>query len=84
MSMHPHDDPEDPTANDCNYNFPQVLFAFVLGFTCMFVLAVDEIQDFKGCPMNDKPIKWRDQARGIGMNGISSSGLFSPGKTGLL
>ena len=32
MSMHPHDDPEDPTANDCNYNFPQVLFAFVLGF----------------------------------------------------
>lgn len=84
MSMHPHDDPEDPTANDCNYNFPQVLFAFVLGFTCMFVLAVDEIQDFKGCPMNDKPLKWRDQARGIGMNGISSSGLFSPGKTGLL
>ena len=82
--MHPHDDPEDPTANDCNYNFPQVLFAFVLGFTCMFVLAVDEIQDFKGCPMNDKPIKWRDQARGMGMNGISSSGLFSPGKTGLL
>lgn len=84
MSMHPHDDPEDPTANDCNYNFPQVLFAFVLGFTCMFVLAVDEIQDFKGCPVNDKPLKWRDQARGMGMNGISSSGLFSPGKTGLL
>ena len=83
MSMHPHNDPEDPTANDCNYNFPQVLFAFVLGFTCMFVLAVDEIQDFKGCPMNDKPLKWRDQALGIGMNGISSSGLFSPGKTGL-
>ena len=82
--MHPHDDPEDPTANDCNYNFPQVLFAFVLGFTCMFVLAVDEIQDFKGCPMNDNPLKWRDQARGMGMNGISSSGLFSPGKTGLL
>ena len=56
----PHDDePEDPTANDCNYNFPQVLFAFCLGFTCMFVLAVDEIQDFKGCPLpeyfNDPP-----------------------------
>ena len=84
MSMHPHHDPEDPTANDCNYNFPQVLFAFVLGFTCMFVLAVDEIQDFKGCPINEKPLKWRDQARGMGMNGISSSGLFSPGKTGLL
>ena len=47
----PHDDePEDPSANDCNYNFPQVLFAFCLGFTCMFVLSVDEIQKFKGCP----------------------------------
>lgn len=59
MSWHPHNDEEDPSANDCNYNFPQVLFAFVLGFTCMFVLAVDEIQDFKGCPMNEKPLKWR-------------------------
>ena len=27
----PHDDePEDPTAHDCNYNFPQMLFAFCL------------------------------------------------------
>ena len=44
----PHDDePEDPTANDCNYNFPQMLFAFCLGFGTMFVLAIDEIQDFK-------------------------------------
>ena len=32
MSWHPHDDEKDPTANDCNYNFPQVLFAFILGF----------------------------------------------------
>jgi|TARA_B100002019_G_scaffold238933_1_gene214182 hypothetical protein len=48
----PHDDePEDPTANDCNYNFPQMLFAFLLGFTTMFVLFVDELQDFKGCPL---------------------------------
>ena len=48
----PHDDePEDPTANDCNYNFPQMLFAFCLGFTTMFVLFVDELQDFKGCPL---------------------------------
>jgi len=48
----PHDDePEDPTANDCNYNFPQMLFAFCLGFGTMFVLAIDEIQDFKGCPL---------------------------------
>ena len=62
MSMHPHDDPEDPTANDCNYNFPQVLFAFVLGFTCMFVLAVDEIQDFKGCPMDGHPLLWKDKS----------------------
>ena len=64
MSWHPHEDEEDPTANDCNYNFPQVLFAFVLGFTCMFVLAVDEIQDFKGCPMNEKPLKWRGEVSG--------------------
>ena len=50
--IHPHDDePEDPTANDCNYNFPQMLFAFCLGFATMFVLAIDEIQDFKGCPL---------------------------------
>ena len=45
------DEPPDPTANDCNYNFPQMLFAFCLGFTCMFVLSVDEIQKFKGCPL---------------------------------
>lgn len=27
------------------------LFAFCLGFVCMFVLAVDEIDRFKGCPV---------------------------------
>jgi len=48
--IHPHDDEPDPTANMGNYNFPQMLFAFCLGFCTMFVLAVDEINDFKGCP----------------------------------
>ena len=49
--IHPHNDKPDPTANQCNYNFPQVLFAFCLGFTSMFVLSVDEINNFKGCPL---------------------------------
>ena len=49
--IHPHDDEPDPSSNDCNYNFPQMLFAFCVGFVSMFVLAVDEIQDFKGCPL---------------------------------
>jgi len=48
--LHPHDDEPDPTAHMGNYNFPQMLFAFCLGFATMFVLAVDEINDFKGCP----------------------------------
>ena len=65
----PHDDePEDPTANDCNYNFPirgnlfHLMNILLMGnFAQMlcFVLAVDEIQDFKGCPLpeyfNDPP-----------------------------
>ena len=46
-----HDDEPDPTAHMGNYNFPQMLFAFCLGFCTMFVLAVDEINDFKGCPL---------------------------------
>ena len=49
--IHPHDDEPDPTAHMGNYNFPQMLFAFCLGFATMFVLAVDEINDFKGCPL---------------------------------
>ena len=49
--IHPHNDDPDPTANIGNYNFPQMLFAFCLGFVTMFVLAIDEIQDFKGCPL---------------------------------
>ena len=50
-SIHPHDDEPDPTANIANYNFIQMLFAFCLGFVTMFVLAVDEINDFMGCPL---------------------------------
>ena len=49
--MHPHDDEPDPTAYMGNYKFPQMLFAFCVGFCTMFVLAVDEIKDFKGCPL---------------------------------
>ena len=49
--LHPHDDEPDPTAHMGNYNFPQMLFAFCIGFCTMFVLAVDEINDFKGCPL---------------------------------
>ena len=49
--IHPHDDEPDPTAYMGNYNFPQMLFAFCLGFCTMFVLAVDEINSFKGCPL---------------------------------
>ena len=49
--IHPHDDPPDSTAHMGNYNFPQMLFAFCLGFCTMFVLFVDELNDFKGCPL---------------------------------
>ncbi|MDA8032235.1 MAG: hypothetical protein MPK62_14140 [Alphaproteobacteria bacterium] len=51
--IHPHDDDPDPTAHMGNYNFPQMLFAFCVGFCTMFVLAVDEINDFKGVPIPD-------------------------------
>ena len=49
--LHPHDDEPDPTAYMGNYNFPQMLFAFCLGFVTMFVLSVKEIENFKGCPL---------------------------------
>ena len=49
--IHPHDDEPDPTANIGNYNFPQMLFAFCLGFVTMFLVSVNEINDFKGCPL---------------------------------
>ena len=49
--IHPHDDEPDPTAHMGNYNFPQMLFSFCLGFVTMFVLSVSEINEFKGCPL---------------------------------
>ena len=49
--IHPHDDPPDPTAYMGNYNFPQMLFAFCLGFVTMFSLSISEITNFKGCPL---------------------------------
>ena len=49
--IHPHYDEPDPTADMGNYNFPQMLFAFCLGFVTMFVLSVNEINEFKGCPL---------------------------------
>ena len=49
--IHPHDDEPDPTAYMGNYNFPQMLFAFCLGFATMFVLSIKEIENFKGCPL---------------------------------
>ena len=49
--LHPHDDEPDPTAHMGNYNFPQMLFAFCLGFCTMFVLFVNELNEFKGCPL---------------------------------
>ena len=45
--LHPHDDEPDPTAYMGNYNFPQMLFAFLLGFVTMFVLSINEIEKFK-------------------------------------
>ena len=35
--IHPHDDEPDPAAYMGNYNFPQMLFAFVLGlnYVCL-------------------------------------------------
>ena len=59
--IHPHDDEPDPTAYMGNYNFPQMLFAFCVGFATMFVLAIDEINDFKGCPL---PAYFQNEVKG--------------------
>ena len=48
MVYNPNDD-EDPTADDCNYNFPQVAVAFLMGVIMMFLLNLNEIQKFKVC-----------------------------------
>ena len=49
--IHPHDDEPDPTAYMGNYNFPQMLFAFCIGFATMFVLSIKEKENFKGWPL---------------------------------
>ena len=51
--LHPHDDPPDPTAHMGNYNFPQMLLLSALVFVPCLFLGVDEINDFKGCPICD-------------------------------
>ena len=58
--IHPHDDEPDPTAYMGNYNFPQMLFAFCLGFVTMFSLSVSEITNFKGCPI---PEHYRNEVK---------------------
>ena len=63
------DDEEDPTANDCNYNFPQLCFAFLLGVGMMFVLSIKEIHDFKGCTYESR----NDWTRTDGRRNVSPS-----------
>ena len=60
------DDKDDPTTNDCNYNFGELVFAFLLGFVCMFVLSVKEIHDFKGCTYESRTYRTRTNGRGNG------------------
>ena len=78
--LHPHDDEPDPTAHMGNYNFPQMLFAFCVGFCTMFVLAVDEINDFKGCPFPeyfDEPRSTVRQTRYANPMVPRSHGIFA-------
>ena len=49
--LHPHDDEPDPLLTWGTIISSQMLFAFCLGFATMFVLSVDTINDFKGCPL---------------------------------
>ena len=63
------DDEEDPTAEECNYNFPQVIFAFLMGVGMMFLLSVNEIQEFKGCNYESR----NDWSRTDGRGNVPSS-----------
>jgi len=63
MVYNPNDE-EDPTANDCNYNFPQVLFAFIFGVVAMFLMSVNEIQKFKGCTYESRTDRTWTYGRG--------------------
>lgn len=57
------EDPEDKTKpRGYNFTFAHVMFGYVLGFGTMFVFAVREIENFKGCPwpeyfLNEQPRK---------------------------
>ena len=73
------DDEEDPTTNDCNYNFGELVFAFLLGFVCMFVLSVKEIHDFKGCTYESRNYRTRTNGRGD----VSSSDQARPRSMGI-
>ncbi len=44
-----------------NYNFSQMLFAFCFGSIIMFVLSVNEINNFKGCPF---PEYFQEEVKG--------------------
>ena len=57
------DDEEDPTAEECNYNFAQVLFAFIVGVVAMFLMSVNEIQKFKGCTYESRSYRTRSNGR---------------------
>ena len=55
--IHPHDDEPDPTLIWGTTTF--LRFIRALGFVTMFVLSVNEIDKFKGCPFPryfDEPI----------------------------
>jgi hypothetical protein len=40
----------------------EYLLAFCIGFACMFVFAVDEIDRFKGCPL---PEYFQNESRSV-------------------
>ena len=63
MVYNPNDD-EDPTANECNYNFPQVVVAFLMGSVMMFLLNLNEIQKFKGCTYESRIDRTGTDGRG--------------------
>jgi len=62
MVYNPNDE-EDPTAEECNYNFAQVLFAFIVGVVAMFLMSVNEIQKFKGCTYESRSYRTRSNGR---------------------
>ena len=49
--LHPHDDEPDPMLTWGTITFLRCYLAFCLGFVTMFILSVNEINNFKGCPL---------------------------------